>query len=318
MSEVLNQIAKISTKIERSPNCGYLYQYFDELVASLDSAGTDGLPHVVVRDLKGLIQDMAVESIHNNVSSANWIRYSARAFFCADYLVRYLPEDQREFFYGYLNGFFSDLVDSGVAPVIEEEVFDKYLKMSLTEENYHTMYDRLINKAICEYAKCRLWSADEVGLACEYSKSINRMIRFYTKEYRDYSMLKEWIPKLRISHAVKHRDGYPESTWFKNASSTEREAVMRTLDKIVQIYGYLHCVWYWHSSEELISAMTTEDLINMFESFDDRAFDDILCNIAEFKNNSKVKDVLMHFAGHNDKVVAGLATQLLDEYQRTI
>lgn len=37
--------------------------------------------------------------------------------------------------------------------------------MNLTEENYHTMYDRLIHKAICEWDKCRLWSADEVGLA---------------------------------------------------------------------------------------------------------------------------------------------------------
>ena len=311
MNEVLTQIAKISSKIENSPYCGYLYQYFDELVASLDSARTDGLPPIVVRDLKGLIQDMAVESIYNNVSSANWIRYSARAFYCADYLVRYLPEDQREFFYGYLNGFFSDLVDSGVAPIIEKEVFDKYLKMNLTEENYHTMYDRLIHKAICEWDKCRLWRADEVGLACDYSKSINHMIRSYIKGYRDYSVLKEWIPKLRISHAVKHRDGYPESTWFENAGSAEREAVMRTLDNIVQIYGYLHCLWYWHSPEELIGTMPTEGLINMFESFDDRAFDDILCDIAEFMSNSKVKDVLMHFAGHNDKVVAGLARQLL-------
>lgn len=314
MDNVLTQISKISNKIENSPNCGYLYQYFDELVASLDSIRTDVLPPVVVRDLKGLIQDLAVESIYNNFASANWMRYSARAFYCADYLVRYLPEGQMEFFYGYLNGFFADLMESGVAPIIEKDALDRYLQMNFTADNGRKGYDNLISKSIYECAKCRLWCADEVSLACDYAKSIDRMIRIYIKEYGDYSMLKEWIPKLRISHAVKHRNGYSESTWFENAGSSERENVMRKLDKIVQIYGYLHCLWYWHASEELIRTMSSEDLINMFEAFDDRAFDDILCNMAKLPYNSKVKDVILHFAGHNDKVVAGLARQLLDAY----
>ena len=39
MSKILTQIAKVSNKIETSPNCGYLYQYFDELMALLDNAG---------------------------------------------------------------------------------------------------------------------------------------------------------------------------------------------------------------------------------------------------------------------------------------
>ena len=314
MSEVLTQISKISKKIETSPTCGYLYQYFDELVALLDSHKVEELPPLVIRDLKGLIQDMASESTYNNYSSANWIRYSARSFFCADHLVKYLPENQQEFFYRYLNGFFTDLMASGVAPIIEKEVFEKYLKMNVTEDNRLKLYDSLISKAANECDKSRLWSADEVSLALDYAKSIDRMIRAYVKQSGDISMLKEWIPKLRICHVTKYRNGYPESTWYEHAGDMEREAVMTCLNKMVQTQGYLYSLWYWHSPEELIDTLAIEELRDMFEAFDDRMFDDILCNMAELPYSCKVKDLLEYFAGHNDRVTAGLARQLLGSY----
>lgn len=53
------------------------------------------------------------------------------------------------------------------------------------------------------------------------------------------------------------------------------------------------------------------ELLGMFEAFDDRMFDDILRDMAEHH----LQDVLEHFAGHNDKVVAGFAGQLLDYYK---
>ena len=49
MSKILTQIAKVSNKIETSPNCGYLYQYFDELVALLEPLKSETLPPVVIR-----------------------------------------------------------------------------------------------------------------------------------------------------------------------------------------------------------------------------------------------------------------------------
>ena len=57
------------------------------------------------------------------------------------------------------------------------------------------------------------------------------------------------------------------------------------------------------------------ELLGMFEAFDDRMFDDILRDMAEHHYDNKVRDVLEHFAGHNDKVVAGFAGQLLDYYK---
>jgi hypothetical protein len=315
MSEVLTQIVKISKKIETSPTCGYLYQYFDELVRLLEAHKTDGLPSVAVRDLKGLIQDMASKSTYNNYSSANWMRYSARAFYCADYLVKYLPVNQQDFFYRYLNGFFADLMDSGVAPIIEKEVFERYLKMNLIEDNLLKLYDSLIGKAVNECDKSRLWSADEVSLALDYTKSIDRMIRSYVKQTGDYSMLKEWIPMLRICHVTKYRDGYLESTWYEHAGDMEREAVMTCLNKMVQTQGYLYSLLYWRSPEELIDTLSIEELRAMFEAFDDRMFDDILCNMAELPYNCKVLDILEHFADHFDHVTAELARKLLDSYQ---
>lgn len=54
----------------------------------------------------------------------NWIWYSARAFYCADSLIEYLPERNHEFFRGRLNQAFLELVESSIAPMIEQEVFD--------------------------------------------------------------------------------------------------------------------------------------------------------------------------------------------------
>jgi hypothetical protein len=315
MSKILTQIAKVSNKIEISPNCGYLYQYFDELVALLEPLKYETLPPVVIRGLKGLIQDLASESTYNNFSSAHWMKYSARSFYCADNLVKYLPENQQEFFYSYLNGIFAELMNSGVAPIIEKEVFDRYIKMNLTDDKSLKVYDEQIRKAIKECDKSRLWSAGDACLACDYMKSIDRMIRTYVKQSGDYSLLHEWIPLLRIRHVTKYRNGYPDTTWYEYASENEREVVMSSLNKILQIQGYLHCLWYWNSPEELISNLSVEELVDMFEAFDDRMFDDILRDMAEHHYDNKVRDVLEHFAGHNDKVVAGFAGQLLDYYK---
>ena len=114
---------------------------------------------------------------------------------------------------------------------------------------------------------------------------------------------------------TKYRNEYLGTTWYEYAGENEREVVMSSLNKILQIQGYLHCLWYWNAPEELISTLSVEELVDMFESFDDRMFDDILRDMAEHHYDSKVQDVLEHFAGHNDKVVAGFAGQLLDYYK---
>lgn len=315
MSNALTQLAKLTNKIEMSPNCGYLCQYFDELVALLEPLKSETLPPVLIRDLKGLIQNLAAESTYDNSSSVNRMKYSARSFYCADNLVKYLPENQQEFFYNYLNDIFAELINSGVAPIIEKGVFEKYIKMRITDDNCLKVYDEQIRKAIKECDKTRLWSTGEACLACDYMKSIDRMIRTYVKLSGDYSLLHEWIPLLRISHVTKYKTGYLDSTWYEHAGENEREDVMCSLNKIVQIQGYLHCFWYWNAPEELISTLSTEELIDMFEAFDDRMFDDILSNMAELQHNSKVQDVLEYFACHKDKVVAGFAGQLLDCYK---
>ena len=143
MNEVFARIAEVGSKTERFPNCGYLYQNFDELVSLLEPLNSEDLPPVVIRGLICLIQDLASKSICNSFASADWMRYSARSFYCADHLVKYLPENRQESVYSYLNGIFAELMDSGVAPVIEKEVFDKYAKMPLTDDDSLKVYDEL-------------------------------------------------------------------------------------------------------------------------------------------------------------------------------
>ena len=104
--------------------------------------------------LRGLIQDYAADSIYNNYASANWMRYSARCFYCADYLVRFLGDKPyQEGMESLLNSYFKDLVEHGVAPIIPQETLDKYIAKN--SEDPRKLYEALINKAVDECGRCR-------------------------------------------------------------------------------------------------------------------------------------------------------------------
>lgn len=74
MSELTTRINRITKKINSS-GCSYLYRYFDELIAFLDSIPREKLTEEELDGLADLISDFAYESTYNNFASANWMRY---------------------------------------------------------------------------------------------------------------------------------------------------------------------------------------------------------------------------------------------------
>ena len=193
MSNIILTINRISKKINTSSGDSYLYKYFDELVEMLHN--TETLSASEIASLRGLIQDYAADSIYNNYASANWMRYSARCFYCADFLVRFLSKKTfQEGMESLLNSYFKDLVDHGVAPIISQETLDKYIDKNL--EDPRKLYDTLIKKANDECSKCRYWQGNDITLAHAYTKSVDRLIRQYIERYEDKTVLKEWIPTL--------------------------------------------------------------------------------------------------------------------------
>lgn len=313
MSEIVKLIEKIEDKVWRS-GCGYLYDHYDELVRLLNATGKENLTRKEIGSLRGLVNRYAYESTYDNSSSVNWIWYSVRAFYCADSLVCYLPDINHEHFYGLLNGCFLELVDSGRAPIIKQEIFDRYLDMNLTEDNSRELYSKLVRKAAGEISMSRLWRPDENELAYDYTKACDHIIRDYLKRYGDYSLLKEWLPRLGIVRVADFWYGYYESTDAEYASESTRSSVDERLYKMMNLMLHLHSVWYWHNPTEMIETLSSDYLIALMEVHDDREFETTLTSMVALPFNQKVKDVLEHFANDDDQVVSEMATELLESY----
>lgn len=188
----------------------------------------------------------------------NWIWYSVRAFHCADSLVKYLPEINHEFFYGNLNRCFLELVESGRAPIIRQEVFDRYLEMNLTQENHKELYSKLVRKAAAEIGMSRLWRPDENELAEAYAKACDHIIRDYLKRYDDYSMLKEWLPQLGVVRVADYWRRYPESKDYEYASEFTRTAVDKRLYRMMNQMMHLYSIWYNHNPGEMTDSQPSE------------------------------------------------------------
>lgn len=314
MSAIVEQINKIEDRVWRS-GCGYLYDHYDELVRLLNATGKENLTREEIGSLRGLVSRYAYESTYDNSSSVNWIWYSVRAFYCADSLVGYLPEINHEHFYRLLNGCFLELVESGRAPIISQEVFDRYLEMNLTEENRRELYTKLVRTAAGEIGMSRLWRPDENELADAYVKACNHIIRDYLKRYDDYSLLKEWLPKLGVVRVADFWYRYPESTDYEYAFEFTREAVEERLYRMMNMLLHLHSIWYWHDPNEMIETLSSDYLIALLDVHDDREFEMTLFNMVGLPFNQKVKDVLEHFAHDDDRTVSEMAAALLESYK---
>lgn len=315
MSEIVKLVEKIEGKVGKS-GCEYLYGYYDELVNLLNAVGKENLAKEEICSLRGLVRKYAYESTYDNSSSVSWIWYSVRAFYCADSLVKYLPKINHEFFYGLLNGCFLELVESGKALIIEQEIFDRYLEINLTNENSRELYSKLVKKASGEIGMSRLWRPDENELAAAYTKACDHIIMGYLSRYNDYSILKEWLPQLGVVRIIDFWCRYPKSIDFECASEYAREAICARLYRMKNTMLHLHSKWYWYNPVEMIETLSSDYLISLMEGFDDREFEMTLFSMAGLPFNSKVNGVLEHFANHYDMVVSKMAAELLESYDR--
>ena len=307
---VISQIAKIRKKIEKTPGCSYLYGHFDKLVKLLKARTLTSEEN---QSLKDLIRDYAVDSRFNNFASANWMRYSARCFYCADYLLAFLTDEQ-EVMQKYLNGYFMELLEHYVAPIISQEVLDKYIRINITTLNITEFYSILIRKACEGCGKCRYWRANETTLALVYTKSASRLIMEYVNKYSDVSTLKDWLPLFETGRWANIWYEYPDSANFHYAKVHERNAVIDALDEILDIHLELMSFWYWHNSQEFVDTLSLHDLIEILEVCDDNEFERALRYAVTLPYHEKVAGVLRHFEHDDERWVVELSQQLLAGY----
>jgi hypothetical protein len=311
MSNIIQAINRISKKIKNSSGYSYLYEYFDELVQMLQDA--EILSPSELASLRGLIQDYAAESIYNNYASANWMRYSARCFYCADFLVHFLGDkSHQEGMESLLNSYFKDLVDHGVAPIISQEILDKYIDKN--SENPRDLYETLIKKANDECGKCRYWQGNDISLARAYTKSVDRLIRLYIKRYEDVTVLKEWIPILNTVRLADFWYEYPDSANYDHTRPHERQLIEECSDEMLEIHLRLISEWYWRNPQELISTYSQKELIDILEVTDNDEFEKILRHAVTLPFNDKIKNVLEHFIEDDESHIVNFARELLHNY----
>lgn len=312
MSDIICVIDRIRRKIKKSSGCDYLYNQFEELVEMLQNKKLSASETESIREL---ILDYASDSTYNNFASANWMRYSARCFYCADNLVKYLGDQPyQEGMEGILNVYFKVLVEHGVAPIIPQEILDKYI--AINSENPRMLYDTLIKKANDECGKCRYRQGNDISLALEYTKSIERLIKDYIKKYEDKTTLKVWIPLLNTVRLADFWYKYPDSSNYDHTGPREREFIVKCSDELLDIHLRLFSEWYWQNPQELIDNYTQRDIIEILEVLDDEDFERILRHAVTLPVNEKIKSVLEHFVEDDEVNVVRFASELLDNYEK--
>lgn len=295
--EIIKQIADIRERIPKFHTYSYLYEGFDALVKSLDDQSGSLLNSTEIVELKDLIEVLARESVYNNFASANWMLYSARCFYCADYLVKYLnePRDRRNM-ENFLNLYFKDLVSSGVAPIIPAGTLDKYIKMNISPANAKELYGTLILKACNECGKCRLWECRDAELACRYTQSIKQIMKDYVSRYSDLTVQKEWLPALNTMRLAKVWNEYPGSHNYNHEYINSRNVIMKCLDQMLDIHLELMESWYRRNPQEVIEALPDYVLIAILDVIEDHDRERIFRQVSSLPDNEKIQKVLYHYA----------------------
>ena len=282
-----------------------MYSYFEDLIKELEE-NKNNLTKENIEALNNLILDFA-EDTRYNYGSANWVRYSARCFYCADSLAAFLPEEDKANVENMLNTYFQHLIQSGVSPVMVQNVFDKYFYNNITEENYENRYNVTITKTIEASHKGRTWSESEMSLSYSHTKVASRLIKEYIDKYDDYSFLKKWIPQLNTKHLAE--------IWY-NHDIEDNYFVDEILDKMLDLHLELLNIWFWHNPEEMINVFSSETLIEILEVYDDEEFKKTLEHMVTLPVNEKVKRILQHFIEDDEQWIVRLSSNLLDYYNK--
>lgn len=320
MQNLSNHIYRLRNKIHNSSGCSYLYSKFDELIKILQE-NSENLTKEDIIALNSLIKDFA-EDTKYNYGSANWVRYSARCFYCADTLTVFLPQEEKNDVENMLSIYFYNLIQSGVSSIIEQTVFDKYFYRNIKNHNSGNSYDVMITNTISASHKGRTWSGNEMSLAYLHTKAAFKLIKEYLEKYNDYSYLDKWIPLLNTKRLAEiwynHDvwDDYSEDCILRSSHLRNKILVDEILDKMLDLHLELLDIWFWHNPEEMINIFSLETLIEILEVYDDDEFKKTLEHMVTFPKNEKVKGILQHFIEDEEEWIVQLSNRLLDNYKK--
>lgn len=309
MDNLIKHINSLYNKIHNSSGCNYLYSDFDELVNELEIK-KDKLTIDGVMSLIFLIRNLVSETRYNNCSVN-----SARSFYCADYLIRYLPKDWKSRTELVLNYLFRELIKGEVAAIIPKEVFNKYLDKNLTDENYANYYDTILTNTILASIRGMTWSDNEMSLALSHTEAASRLIKDYIEKYNDYSYLKKWIPLLKTRYLADVLYEYLNCKKRRYANWYVEDPMEEILAKMLNIHLELLNLWAWHNPEEMINSFSQEELIEILEFYDDKELENTVKHLLTIPLNEKIKGGSEHYINDDEKWVVRLSQILLKTYK---
>lgn len=310
------KLKRIRKKIDTSSGCGYLYHHFDDLISDLEKwhiANPEALDH---KELFDTVKKFIDESTFRTWGSPGWLLYSARCFYCANVMLKYIHGNEvRKILQEYQTECFRRLLSTEVVSVLDRFLLNEFLGKFRNTPYLKEVYQCAIDKSIETSRKHR-----PIDSRCEYiaykgSVRAKELIETYISDTGDNTLLKKWIPQLDTPRLAYIWYEFPER--FIHSPRFHRhliDSVQDYLDKSLENHLELWGIWFDSNIYEVVECNSAETLIEVLEVMDDEEFDDILNRIVLLPYNDKVFKILNHFSEDDELWIVNLSKRLLSQY----
>lgn len=314
--ELQLKLRRIRKKIDTSSGCGYLYHHFEDLIFDIEKwhlANPDALDH---KELFDTVKKFIDESTFCTWGSPGWLLYSARCFYCANVMLKFIHgcEVKKEL-QEYQMNCFRKLLNTEVVSVLDSSLLNENIDKFKGTPYLNEVYQCAIVKSI---ETSRLHHPFDSG--CEYvaykgSLRTKELIERYISDTGDYTMLKKWIPQLDTPRLAYIWYEFPER--FIHSPQNHRhliESVQSYLDKSLENHLALWGIWFNYNISEVFECNSAETMVEVFEVMDDGEFDDILNRIVLLPYHDKIVKILNHFIEDDEFWIVNLSKRLLSQY----
>lgn len=314
--ELKMSLRGIRKKINKSSGCGYLYHHFDNVCSLLEDWKNTIPNDNDIQELAETIEAYANECYYCNYKSLGWFQYAARSFYCANYLVRYFPDEYISNLQYSLNVVFERLMDSEAISFVEKELFDKYFYAVDSDSVLRDRYYRVIQHSTYTASMHHPVEEEVEYMAYHGCRFSHDMIMGYISKFDDTSHLKEWIPRLNTPMLANIWYRFPDDV-IKNPYGHRQmiERVESYLDKSLELHLRLWNFWFEVNPKEVLDYNDAECLIEILDVSEDDSFIEVMNKLIEFPYNDKVLKILMHFKNDDEDWIARLSNALLYKYE---
>lgn len=316
--ELKMTLQRIRKKIDNSSGCGYLYHHFDNMCSLLDEWKNTEPNDLDIQELIETLESYSYECRYCNYNnSLGWLKYSARSFYCADYLLKFIPDSCKSNLQYSLQLDFDCLMDSEAISFVDKELFDKYFynvsNDSVLKERFYCVLKNSVHTASMHHPV----EEDVEYMAYRGCKFSYDMIIEYIRRFDDHSRLKEWISRMNTPVLANIWYKFPDDI-IRNQSGHRHmiERIEGYLDNSLELHLKLWDLWFKVNPKEVLDYNNAETLIDVLEVSEDESFIGVLNKLAESSDNQKVRQILLHFKDDDEDWIVKLSNSLIKRFDR--